>query len=92
MCLGLGLHLVCTKQLLLQARQLLVKNTLGRGLSRDLCDSFGLGLHLVCTKQLLLQARQLLVNTTLGLDLCVLVLVSILSAPNNFFCKPVHFL
>ena len=57
----------CTKQLLLQARQLLVKNTLGRGLSRDLCVSFGLGLHLFWAKQLLLQTRQFLVNTTLGL-------------------------
>ena len=44
-----------------------MKNTLGRGLSRDLCVSFGLGLHLFWAKQLLLQTRQFLVNTTLGL-------------------------
>ena len=81
--LGLGLSTIqtssppadCTKQLLLQARQLLAKNTLGLSLSLDLCVSFSLGLHLVCTKQLILQTRQLLVNTLLGhglgLDLCV---------------------
>ena len=75
--LGLGLGTIqtssppadCTKQLLLQARQLLAKNTLGLSLSLDLCVSFSLGLHLVCTKQLILQTRQLLVNTTLGLGL-----------------------
>ena len=72
--LGLGLGTIqtssppadCTKQLLLQARQLLAKNTLGLSLSLDLCVSFSLGLHLVCTKQLILQTRQLLVNTLLG--------------------------
>ena len=69
MCLGLGLHLVCTKQLLLQTSSLLVNTTPGIGLGLDLCVGFGAGL--VCTKQPLLKTIQLLFRTRLGLGLSV---------------------